>query len=96
MLKLSDACEELPPAMRITGIELPGFPVVQGGFADIYKCKWSGSNVAVKRLRIGSNEYSGTEDAELRKVRCGFWDYCPIFMLMGFVGLPSRGVDMVA
>lgn len=68
MLKLTDACQELPPAMYVTGITLPSLPVVHGGFADIYRSNWEGTAVAVKRPRIWSNDYSSPNSDAIRRV----------------------------
>lgn len=52
LVKLSENCGMLPPALSISGITDCGRePINGGGFADIFRAKIRGEAVALKRLR---------------------------------------------
>ncbi|KAJ6573535.1 kinase-like domain-containing protein [Mycena vulgaris] len=53
ILKLSEACDQLPSSLFITGVtDHDEHPTFCGGFGDIYRASHHGSTVAVKRIRM--------------------------------------------
>ena len=52
LVKLSENCGILPPALSVTGIQnYADHPTAGGGFADIFLANYQGKQVALKRLR---------------------------------------------
>ncbi|KAJ7616201.1 kinase-like domain-containing protein [Mycena polygramma] len=57
MQKLSEAQDQLPTALFITGVYDPDeHPTFGGGFGDVYRASYDGKRVAVKRIRTFSAE----------------------------------------
>ncbi|KAJ6460461.1 hypothetical protein C8R47DRAFT_994005, partial [Mycena vitilis] len=57
MQKLSEAQDQLPTALFITGVYDPDeHPTFGGGFGDVYRASYDGKRVAVKRIRTFSSE----------------------------------------
>ncbi|KAJ7682929.1 hypothetical protein B0H17DRAFT_52384 [Mycena rosella] len=53
ILRLSEAHDQLPSSLFITGvIDYDDHPTFCGGFGDIYRASHNGSTVAVKRIRM--------------------------------------------
>ena len=52
--KLSKTCGQFAPGLFLEGVALEGnenSQVAHGGFADIYKGRYNGKDVAIKRLK---------------------------------------------
>jgi hypothetical protein len=52
--RLSKTCGQFAPGLFLEGVILEGnqnSPVAQGGFADIYKGRYDGKDVAIKRVK---------------------------------------------
>jgi hypothetical protein len=66
-VKLAARSQELPTSLFLRGVDLGGVwdPAFMGGFADVFRARYQGLDVAVKRLRISSN----IEKANLYPVR---------------------------
>ena len=56
--RLAAASSELPPSLFVVGVELGPSrdPVAHGGFADIFRGRYKGQWVAVKRARVSKSE----------------------------------------
>jgi hypothetical protein len=62
--KLNKTCGQFAPGLFLEGVTLEGnenSPVAQGGFADIYKGRYDGKDVAIKRVK---RYMSGQDDIE--------------------------------
>ncbi|KAJ6542649.1 kinase-like domain-containing protein [Mycena capillaripes] len=52
IIRLSQACDQLPSSLFITGVtDHDEHPTFWGGFGDIYRASFKGSKVALKRIR---------------------------------------------
>ena len=59
----------LPPGLFLSGVERDGsHPVGGGGFSDVWKGTYQGQAVAIKILRVFTNQ----DNAEMRKVCARF------------------------
>jgi hypothetical protein len=66
VVKLSESCGILPPALNITGVRnCSKASVAGGGFADIFRGSYRGKDVALKRLRYFDDQECG----KIHKVR---------------------------
>ena len=64
--RVNKTCGQFAPGLFLEGVTLEGnenSPVAQGGFADIYKGRYNGKDVAIKRLKC----YTSRQD-EVQKV----------------------------
>jgi serine/threonine protein kinase len=52
LLRLSRASRLYPESFVLKGIEIIGDPVAAGGFADVYKARLRGQDIAIKVLRV--------------------------------------------
>jgi serine/threonine protein kinase len=52
LLKLSRASRLYPESFVLKGIEIIGDPIAAGGFADVYKARLQGQEIAIKVLRV--------------------------------------------
>jgi predicted unusual protein kinase regulating ubiquinone biosynthesis (AarF/ABC1/UbiB family) len=64
LLRLSRASRLYPESFILKGIEILGHPVAAGGFADVYKGRLRGQEIAIKVLRV----YQKTDVDTLLKV----------------------------
>lgn len=59
LVKLSETSEIIPASVLIRGLNLvENQPVSGGGFADIYRAKYQGQEVALKHLRVRQDQDS--------------------------------------
>lgn len=57
MIKISQACDEVPSPLFVRGVTLlQREAAFGGGFADVYKASYRGQIVALKRLRVFQNQ----------------------------------------
>jgi hypothetical protein len=53
MIDIASASNELPPALFITGVQMPSRDATStGSFADVFCGTYQGQKIALKRLRI--------------------------------------------
>jgi hypothetical protein len=57
LVKLSVASQRFPPSLFLPEVDLGGVrdPERMGGFADVFRGRFNGEEVAVKRLRVTSD-----------------------------------------
>ncbi|KAJ6585722.1 hypothetical protein B0H19DRAFT_1110590 [Mycena capillaripes] len=66
MRKLSEACDQLPSSLFITGVNgHEDHPTFAGGFGDIFRASHGEKLVALKRMRY----YLSGSDSETRCIR---------------------------
>jgi hypothetical protein len=58
LVKLASTSNVLPPSLFISGVDLCNniHPYDFGGFADVFRAKYKGSEVALKRLRMRARD----------------------------------------
>ncbi|KAJ7266635.1 kinase-like domain-containing protein [Mycena rebaudengoi] len=89
IIKLSEACDELPSSLFITGVSGRDHNATfGGGFGDIYRASYGGKTVALKHMRTF---YRGSE---LRRIRLQFCREALIWQhLKHPYILPLLGID---
>lgn len=57
LVKLAATSEQIPSTLFLRNVDLGGVrdPEFMGGFADVFRARYRGQEVAVKRLRVSSN-----------------------------------------
>ncbi|KAJ7682925.1 kinase-like domain-containing protein [Mycena rosella] len=92
ILRLSEARDQLPSSLFITGIvDHDEHPTFCGGFGDIYRASHNGSTVAVKRIRMFS------ASAESQRARLQFCREALVWQtLQHKYVLPLIGIDRVS
>ncbi|KAJ7134261.1 kinase-like domain-containing protein [Mycena epipterygia] len=66
ILRLSEAHDQLPSSLFITGvIDRDEHPTFGGGFGDIFRASYNGGTVALKRIRI----FTATADAQRNRLQ---------------------------
>ncbi|KAJ6486748.1 hypothetical protein C8R45DRAFT_267767 [Mycena sanguinolenta] len=89
MQKISEAVEQLPSCLFITGVnDRDEHPTFGGGFSDVYQASYQGKTVALKRLRIF------TADSTPHRTRSQFYKEALVWHSLRhpFV-LPLLGID---
>jgi hypothetical protein len=64
LLELSRASGLYPDCLALRGVEMEEFPVVHGGYGDVYKGNWQGKLIAVKVMKM----YQTSDIVKLLKV----------------------------
>jgi serine/threonine protein kinase len=73
---------------------LSTLPVATGSYADIYKCKWSTTDVALKQLRINPKA-SQMDDIQLEAALCFQMRHPNIVALFGLTTLENNYMGLV-
>jgi hypothetical protein len=67
IIRLSEAREQLPSSLFITGVsDHDECPTFSGGFGDVYRASFNGGTVALKRIR----KFHASADAPQSRLVC--------------------------
>ena len=91
--KINQIVEEIPE-LSITELDVPLAPFATGSCADIFKCLWNGSFVALKKLRIKPNE-NQTFDIQREAALCFQVQHPNIVELFGLTKLENNYMGFV-
>jgi serine/threonine protein kinase len=93
--KINQIVSEIPNILN-TEIErlTPGVPSATGSYADIFQCKMNGSFVALKQLRIKTNE-NQTNDIQKEAALCFQVQHSNIVALLGLTKLENNYMGIV-
>ena len=91
--KISQILKQIPE-ISITELDVPLAPFATGSCADIFKCLWNGSFVALKKLRIKPNE-NQTFDIQREAALCFQVQHPNIVELFGLTKLENNYMGFV-
>ncbi|KAJ6558883.1 kinase-like domain-containing protein [Mycena vulgaris] len=73
MVKLSEACENFPSSLFITGVNNSDeHPIFYGGFGDIFRASYRGRPVVTKRLRVFIGDFPPRRTRVVKSLRHPF------------------------
>ena len=83
------------PIIKVSQLErLSTHPEATGSYADVFKCKWNGTNVALKQLRVKPNA-SKLDDIKFEAALCFGTRHPNIVVSYGLTVLENNYVGLV-